>query len=119
MTTLTYAGFLSQQDHRDANNILFLSSVKNPLAERLQDDIEGKQVSVRYWTADRQVTKEEVQTEFIEQLVGKADCDFRMHYSDYTGYLWTDEECNVGGHDLIRELRGYLGQWLILEIDVH
>jgi hypothetical protein len=40
-------------------------------------------------------------------------------YSETTGYLWTDEKLQVGGHDLIEELSGSAGKFLIFEADVH
>jgi hypothetical protein len=33
--------------------------------------------------------------------------------------LWTDEDLNVGGHDLLEEIRSYLGKFIYLEVDVH
>lgn len=119
MKTLTYIGFLSKRSWGKTDNILFLSSLSNPLAEQLQSDIARKRVTARYWITDKQATKEQAQEDFVRQLVGIAECDFGSYYSEYTGYLWTDEECRIGGHDLIRELRSHVGKWLILEVDVY
>src|SRR5437868_3327415 len=38
------------------------------------------------------------------------------HYSEITGYLWTDENLMVGGHDLLDELRSHKGSFVHLEI---
>ena len=38
-------------------------------------------------------------------------------YSDYTGYLWTDENLKIGGHDLLDELKEDCGKWLFLTIE--
>ena len=51
--------------------------------------------------------------------IDDAHARFGACYSEYTGYLWTDEEVLIGGHDLIEELRGCEGKWLLLEIVVH
>lgn len=115
----TYTGLLSLQSWGDADDILFLSSLPDPLAEHLKEDISRKQVTARYWITDKSATKDEAQESFVRQLVGAAKCDFGSRYSELTGYLWTDEECNIGGHDLIRELHTYVGKWLILEIEIH
>lgn len=119
MKTLTYQGLLSLHSWGEADDILFVSTLRDPLGEHLQTDIRRKQVTARYWITDREVTKEQAQEGFIREVIGVVQCDFGSHYSEYTGYLWTDEECKVGGHDLMQELRSHVGKWLILEIDVH
>jgi len=119
METKTYQGLLSLHDWGDAYDILFLSSLESPLGEVLQDDIAKKEVTVRYWITDKEATKEEAIKSLLATLSGVADCDFGSKYSEITGYLWTDEECNIGGHDLLGELHSYVGKWLILEIDIH
>jgi len=116
MEKRTYAGRLEEHDHGEAIDILFLSGIDEPLAETLEW-MTGKQVCVRYWITDKQVTKDEAQEEFMNRLLGAADVKFSSHYSDITGYLWTDEDLNVGGHDLLREFRSSIGSWLILEVE--
>lgn len=118
MSTTTYQGLLSFHTHGEADDILFLSSLKKPIAEELEW-MHGKQVTVRYWLTDQQCTREEAQESAVLTAMGAADVDFGAHYSDYTGYLWTDEELKVGGHDLMAELRSHVGKWLILDVTVH
>lgn len=112
----TYNGLLCLHDMEDASDVLFLSSLHSPLADELSW-MSGKKVTVRYWITDIETTKEEAEFTFIQAYIGEADCKFSSHYSDMTGYLWTDEELNVGGHDLMRELKSYIGKWLILEVE--
>jgi len=116
MKKATYNGLLSLQSCGEAEDILFLSSLKDPLAEELQWMC-GKNVTVRYWLTDKQATKEAANEDFIKQLVGDARVKFLTRYSEITGYLWTDEELNIGGHNLIDELKGSVGKWLILEVE--
>lgn len=117
---LDYYGWLQLRDmNSDSTNLLYLSTLNIPLAEELENKISGKTVTVRYWTTDKQVTRNEAIKAFNEKLMGKVDCDFGAHYSEMTGYLFTDEEVNVGGHDLIERLRSYVGKFLILEIELH
>ncbi len=115
----TYSGTLALHSYGEADDILFLSSLANPLAEVLQDDIARKTVTARYWITDKPVSKAEAQECFIRQLMGDAGCKFGSRYSEITGYLWTDEEVKIGGHDLMAELRSYVGKFLILEIETH
>lgn len=115
----TYKGLLSLHSWGEADDILFLSSLEGPFAEELEYDISGKMVTARYWITDIPMPKSEAQDYFIRKLVGDADVEFGSHYSEVTGYLWTDEECNVGGHDLIEEFKSYVGKYLILEVEIH
>jgi hypothetical protein len=117
--TKTYQGLLALRSHGDADDVLFLSTLLEPFAQVLQDEISRKRVSVHYWVTDMEATKEQAQEDFAKTIMGAADCQFRSRYSETTGYLWTDEKCNVGGHDLVMELRSHVGRWLILEVDAH
>ena len=114
--TRTYTGLLSLHSWGEAYDMLFLSSLSDPLAEELEW-MGRKTVTVRYWITDKPATKEEAQEDFIGKIVGRAESKFGSHYSELTGYLWTDEDLKVGGHDLIAELRSNVGKWLILEVE--
>lgn len=118
MKKYEYSGLLSLHSYGEADDILFLSSIREPVAEEL-GFIQGKQVTARYWITDRECTKDEANDCFMKEVMGYGEADFGSRYSECTGYLWTDEELNIGGHDLIEELNSYIGKWLILEIEVH
>ena len=113
----TYNGMLSLHKHGYDEEVLFLSSLKEPFAKELEY-LCGKQVSVRYWITSEKQTKDEVNENFVKQIMGMADVEFEPVYSDITGYLWTNEDLYIGGHDLISELKSHIGKWLILEIDI-
>lgn len=114
-----YAGWLSLGAWEEADDILYISSEEEPLVEVL-DWIKDKYVSLRYWITDKEATKEEATDAFTRTCLGEADVVLQSHYSEDTGYLWTDQDFNVGGHDLLFELCSYaiLNKWLILEIGV-
>lgn len=116
MTTYTYEGLLSIHNVGDSSNVLFLSSMKDPLTDELSW-ISGTQVTIRYWVSDKQVTKDEANDTFMQICMGGSRVRFSAHYSELTGYLWTDEDLIVGGHDLLDELKSYEGKWLIMEVD--
>ena len=113
----TYEGLLSLHKYGEAYDILFLSSVSEPLAEELEW-MHRKNVTVRYWVTDKPCSKDEASTEFLKTCMGAADIYFGSRYSEITGYLWTDEDLHVGGHDLIAELKSNVGKWLILEVEL-
>lgn len=119
MRTIKYNGLLCLHGWGEAYDILFLSSVSDPFADELEYKIKRKKVTARYWITDKPCSKEEANEDFMKIVMGLAETDFGSHYSEYTGYLWTDEECKIGGHDLIKELKQNIGKWLILEIEIH
>jgi len=114
----TYTGLLAKHNTGE-EDFLFLSSVRRALADELQYKLNGKCVTARYWITDKECSKGEAIDGFIRRLHGDASCAFFSHYSELTGYLWTDEYCKIGGHDLIAELGSYVGKWLILELEIH
>ena len=116
MTTKTYQGLLSLHSCGEYDEALYLSSLRESLADEL-GWMRNKTVTVRYWITDKPCTKDEAQQAAMLQIMGLADVDFGARYSDITGYLWTDEDLNIGGHDLLTELKSNIGKWLILEID--
>lgn len=116
LVTKTYRGQLSYQGHGEADEILFLSSVEDPFCEELLWMV-GKNVTVRYWTTDTEVNKDEAIETTIAQAMGIGYGNFGACYSEATGYLYTNEHLEVGGHDLLGELQSHVGRWLILEVD--
>lgn len=88
------------------------------LAEKFDNDlrVNGRFVNVSYFVSDKPETLEEIQKDFILHLTGAAESKFGSHYSELTGYLWTDEELKVGGHDLIGELKSKMGKYLYLTV---
>lgn len=126
--TLRYEGWLVQASNGEEYDLLGLSpTLEWPgrydgaliLAEELADEIAGKRVTVRYLSPAERLSWDEARERLGRVLMGAADAEYAPRYSDITGYLWTDEELNVGGHDLLRELKGQLGRYLLLEIVVH
>lgn len=76
-------------------------------------------VSVRYWVCDQEITKDKAAEVTAEIAMGLTSADYRVHHSDITGYLYTDETFTVGGHNLIEELEGFEGRYVILEVVLH
>lgn len=130
MTDIQYdfTGWIKLGTNSEEDNIVFImvdpqieprSGYYEPLAETLSKIMDRKKVSVRYWIADRECTKEQAEYQYLHVLFGDCKSEYQLVYSEITGYLWTDEFCKVGGHDLINELRSYAGKYLILEVAVH
>lgn len=80
---------------------------------------EAKSVTARYYTSDTAKTREELDDALIREMSGALEADYGARYSEVTGYLWTDDDLRVGGHDLKEELKDHVGEYLHLEIEVH
>jgi hypothetical protein len=119
MKQLIYRGFIEERCKGENDDALFIGDMEYPLAEEFESELQGKQVSVRYWISDTKKTKEQIQRSALKTIMGVVDADYGDRYSEITGYLWTDEELNIGGHDLRSELSCYKGKFVYLEIDVH
>ncbi len=118
-STKIYTGRIAERDHGEAMDIIFLDNQDKPLAAQIQDDLGfggRRTMSVSYFVTDEPRTKAELEDNLIRTLVGDLEVEYTAHYSEYTGYLWTDEELNVGGHDLLAEIRSHVGKYLHLEI---
>lgn len=114
----TFKGRIKEQSFGENPAALFVDGMDEPLARKFYEAADGCQVSVRYWISDKEKTKRELQENQMMVLVGAVDAEYRDRYSDITGYLWTDEELNIGGHDLGAELQSHLGKFVYLEMDV-
>jgi hypothetical protein len=115
--TKTYEGLLCLHSWGEASHVLFLSSLNGPLSKEL-GWMSRKNVTIRYWITDEKCSKEEAVEAHVLRVMGIADVRLRSHYSEYTGYLWTDEDLKIGGHNLLLELKSVVGKWLILEVEV-
>lgn len=110
-------GLFDNRGHRTnrfTNNIVeeidqlnILEHIKNSLG--ISRFGEKAQVSVRYLVSDKPIKDpEQVLAEYFSQLDGDIILNHNSHYSDLTGYLWTDNDLVVGGHDLLSELQSHL-----------
>lgn len=76
----------------------------------------GQYLTARYIISDRALTDKEAVEVPARIACGMGFAEYAEAYSEITGYLWTDQNIQIGGHDLQEELRGYAGKWLWLEI---
>lgn len=117
-TVCRYRGMLRVGDYGESMDVLFLGEDHEPLAEVVSDNMygHGRFLSVRYWTANEPQDDDAIAEGAVRQMLGEGDVRFHQAYSEITGYLWTDEDLNVGGHDLLAELEAQAGRYCLLEI---
>ena len=83
-----------------------------------EENLLDKNVSVNYYISDEKLPREELEKKHIEKIFGIVDAECYPVYSDVTGYLWTEEKCIIGGHDLVEELNNYEGKYIDMEISI-
>ena len=117
-----YRGQLGYYHNGEADDILGIADgqgeVHAPLAEVIQEDMAnyGQYLTVRYFLSDRPMSRDALIEALMSTITGCVNAEYQMCYSEITGYLYTNEEVMVGGHDLLGELRQHVGEWLDLEI---
>lgn len=123
-TSKIYRGWLVEGDNGETSTLnlkpdLFRHCNEIIIAEEIQSaiNIYGHNLTVRYFLTDTMLPKEQLEENLAKSLMGAGNAEYNMHYSDITGYLWTDEELNVGGHDLLGELQESIGKFLHMEIE--
>lgn len=127
-TIRTYSGVISNElwidDHYDAVRV-----DGEPIARSVSDDMErfGHYLSVRYAITEQTMSIDDALMQVVDRLEGDGreinhggdttyKVDYEPHYSEITGYLWTDESLIVGGHDLLQELASYAGKYAVIEV---
>lgn len=112
-----YRGLIRVEEYEGEGDALFVGDSPEPLCILIQDAMEehGSFLSVRYLVSEEPI-EGAIDETVAHLLYGAGDAKFQPHYSEITGYLWTDEWLRVGGHDLLTELR-HPGRYLCLEID--
>lgn len=124
-----YRGFLRMGSNGEEENILFLlegdppelhtSIHDDPLSKIIADDMEahGRHLTVRYFTSEKELTEDELMVDFAKKVSGPGDALYGTAYSEITGYLYTNDEIEVGGHNLHAELWSQVGRFCHLEIE--
>ena len=120
-TTKIYKGYLELFNYGEEEILSFKGDdvcFENHLLSFIEDDmsLHGNFLSVRYYVSNHELSEERLLEEFLKNLYGFGDVIYDARYSETTGYLWTDEDLRVGGHDLLSELRSNIGKYLWIEI---
>lgn len=120
-----YRGLIAQIADKEgyrAIHVIIDGQSEYPFVEQVRNDLGldySKQVSLYYIASDKEIPEEEIQLETMKFFEGVGNTKYGAYYSDVTGYLWTNEDFKIGGHDIVGELRSYIGKYLHMEIEVH
>jgi len=111
-----YKGWLSIKPYGENDDTLFMGN--EPLAIQTEE-LDGKTVSVRYFTSDKEKTKDEILENFIKMCMGRAEVNCFDRYTEITGYIGSVHDLMIGGHDLLYELESFVGQYCVIEAEIH
>lgn len=75
--------------------------------------------SIQMLTGDTPIDMDHIDETKIVSMEGITQSDYYHRYSDYSGYLWTEEEFKCGGHDLLKILEGNMGKYIHIEIELY
>lgn len=92
-----------------------------PLTKKMEERLgwgNNRFASVRFVIGDTPIDPTRVEEVIIESIYGNAEGEYNHRYSDYTGYLWTDEGFQVGGHDIPNILYNNQGKYIHMEIEL-
>jgi hypothetical protein len=115
----TYNGLINAGDFGENFNALFIGDSSEPIAKTFYDDFYNQNVTVRYWISEIEMSRELLKQNTLLCISGYVDADYSSRYSEITGYLWTDEELNIGGHNLLNELTSSIGKYVYLEVEIN
>lgn len=83
----------------------------------------GNYVSCKYYLTDEKVegTLEDLEEQYLQSILGVGDVDYNHNWSEYTGYLWTELDFTIGGHNLGDELLKavHKGRYLYMTVEFH
>ena len=92
-----------------------------PFTKAMEDKCgwRNKYASIQMLTGDTPIDINHIDETKIISMMGEVESEYYHCYSDYTGYLWTDEEFKCGGHDIPKILRSHMGEYIHMEIELY
>ena len=119
---ITFKGLIVENDNYGPGSGVYVVDVeKGRMGAAFADTFPDHcKASVRYAIASSPnwpETLDEVAADEISKLDGHTKADYYDRYSDLTGYLWTEENAIVGGHDLVHLLKFNVGKYLWMEVE--
>jgi hypothetical protein len=120
----TFCGWMDIEKNSEGDEVLSIkgegSKHSQFLIELLQDyQLKyGSYISLRYWYCDKPFKREDANE--MAFLTAASRVKYNIVYSEATGYLWTTEEFEIGGHDMVKIWKSLCASasiYIIIEID--
>ena len=82
------------------------------------DGFKDKKVSVRYFVSNAPLVDiESAEEGLIRTILGALEADaYPLCGSEWTGHYGFEQSLMVGGHDLLEEMRSYVGKYVLIEV---
>lgn len=92
-----------------------------PFTKEMEDKCSWRNnyASIQMLTGDTPIDIEHIDETKIVSMEGDVESRYYHRYSDYTGYLWTEEGFKCGGHDIPEILQSHLGKYIHMEIELY
>ena len=115
-TILLLEGKIREKENGEHADALFIGA--DVVAEAISNDFRYHETPVFccWAVSDRPLIPYDLLGIAVEQANGDVDAKYYHQYSEITGYLWTDEEAVIGGHDLLEIFRNHLKKYAILVV---
>jgi aldehyde:ferredoxin oxidoreductase len=114
MKTIIHKGILVWTRNNEGHKSISIVDADSYEVFRLSaafEYISRNNVSICYYVSDMPM-----EPEHLKSLFGDVRTKYNVVYSECTGYLWTDEDLKVGGHDLLSELESFAGKYLHMQV---
>lgn len=79
----------------------------------------GRYASIQMLTGDTPIDIEHIDETKMVSMMGEVESHYYHRYSDFTGYLWTEEKFICGGHDIPKILHSHMGEYIHMEIELY
>ena len=92
-----------------------------PFTKEMEDKCgwRGSYASIQMLTGSTPIDLDHIDETKIVSMMGEVSSHYYHRYSDYTGYLWTEEGFKCGGHDIPKILRSHIGEYIHMEIELY
>lgn len=92
-----------------------------PFTKEMEDKCgwRGNYASVQMLTGSTPIDLDHIDETKIVSMMGEVESHYYHRYSDYTGYLWTEEGFKCGGHDIPKILNSHIGEYIHMEIELY
>lgn len=78
-----------------------------------------KYASIQMLTGNEPIDMEHIDETKLVSMEGDVESEYYHRYSDYTGYLWTEEEFKCGGHDIPKILSAHRDEYVYMELKLY
>jgi hypothetical protein len=109
-------GFIKTVFEFDSGDGVYVGD--SPLSDQL-DYLDRKNVNVRFYISDEERTISELNENLILSMSGALTASYYDRYSDYTGYLWTEDNLKIGNHDLLADIASHKDKYATIIITIN